>query len=252
MLKREAQQTLKIRGVIGTIRGMTVFPFVRLWYLVLSRSKTIKVKGEADLVFDSRYGLDTNGSIRLSNLDIENKNWIYGIPYEPTCYVDFGQVLAKLAELEIAYEQFIFIDFGSGKGRPVLMASALPFEKIIGIEFSKKLTSIANNNLSLYPKEEKKCKDIEFICTDAAEYCLPEEPLVLYFFNPFREPVMSQVINNVAASFRKKPRRIVVLYFNPVHAYLWDSAGFLTKVRAAPELCIYDTRNPEMDTKNGS
>ncbi len=87
---------------------------------------------------------------------------------------------------------------------------------------------------------------------DAVEYYLPEEPLVLYFFNPFRRPVMSQVIDNVAASFRKKPRRIVVLYFTPDYAYLWDSVGFLTKVRSTPRLCIYDTRISEIDTKNGS
>jgi hypothetical protein len=252
ILKREAQQTLKIRGVIGTIRAFTIFPFVYIKYLALSRNRTFSLKREANLGFDSRYGVDTNGNIRLSSLGIESKNWIYGIPYVPTSYDDFGQLLAKLAKLEIAYEQFIFIDFGSGKGRPVLQASALPFKKIIGIEFSKRLTSIAENNLRLYPKEEMKCKDIGFICMDAAEYCLPEEPLVLYFFNPFRAPVMSQVIDNVAVSLRKKPRRIIVLYLNPDDAYLWDSAGFLTKVSSTPELCIYDTRNSEMDTKNGT
>ena len=85
---------------------------------------------------------------------------------------------------------------------------------------------------------------------DAAEYCLPEEPLVLYFFNPFRGPVLSQVMDNIAASFKKKPRRIVIIYFHPVYAHLWDSIGFLTRIRSTPEVCIYDTRISEIDTEN--
>ena len=45
-----------------------------------------------------------------------------------------------------------------------------------------------------------------------------------------RAPVMQQVVAHVASSFRVHPRRIVVLYFRPECAWLFDEAHFLTRV----------------------
>jgi hypothetical protein len=53
---------------------------------------------------------------------------------------------------------------------------------------------------------------------------------------------MARVVDNVAALFQKQPRRIVVLYFTPDYADLWDNIIFLKKVKATPSLCIYDTQ----------
>jgi hypothetical protein len=244
VLKREAQKTIKLRGVIGTLCAAARFIYFRLRRLI-SKNKNVKTKLEADLNFDSKYGVNTSGIIRLSSLDIEDKNWIYGIYYEPINHVQFNELLA---ELDISYEQYVFIDFGSGKGRAVLLASALPFKKIIGIEFSKEFTSIAEKNLGLYPEEEMRCKNIELICMDAVEYDLPDEQLVLYFNNPFRGPVMQQVIDNVRTSYRKKRRRIIVLYLYPFDAKLWNNVEFLETVKSTPELRFYDTRKSEIMT----
>lgn len=164
---------------------------------------------------------------------------MYGAKYEPIHCVDFSQFLEPLG---IPYGHFLFVDFGSGKGRAVLLASALPFKKIIGIEFSDALTATAKKNLFRYPNELKKCKDIEFVVVDAAEYDLPYEPLVLYFFNPFKRPVMKQVVNNVTRTFEAYPRRIVVVYFSPYQSDLWDKIGFLEKVKDTKGLCLYDTK----------
>ena len=44
-----------------------------------------------------------------------------------------------LASLQIAFHDYTFIDFGSGKGRALLLASEFPFKRIIGLEFSPEL-----------------------------------------------------------------------------------------------------------------
>lgn len=190
--------------------------------------------------FDSKYGVTTAGIIPLSNLDIKCSNWIYGSKYQAISHVDFGCLLEPL---DLLYEEFVFVDLGSGKGRAILMASSLPFKKIVGVEFSKELASIAEDNLSRYSEDLMNCKNIELICMDAVKYIFPEDPLVLYLYNPFDSSVMAHVVNNIAESFQKKPRRIVVLYFTPQCACteLWDNVKFQKKVKASKELCIYDT-----------
>ncbi len=105
---------------------------------------------------------------------------------------------------------------------------------------SLELLSIADDNLCRYGEDAKHCKNIELICMDAAKYIFPDDPLVLYLYNPFEYSVMAQVVNNLTASFLKQPRRIIVLYFTPQCADLWDRVGFLKKVKASNGLCIYD------------
>ena len=233
ILKRNFERSFKNRGLIETFGFATATIFSYIQDLTPSRRKAIALQKDAGLEFDDKYGVDTHGIIRLSALHVDGKNWVYGGKYEPIHFVDFGQLLEPL---NIPYGQFLFVDFGSGKGRALLLAAALPFKKIIGIEFSDALTSIAKNNLFRYPKELKACKDIEFVVVDAAEYDLPYEPLVLYFFNPFKRPVMKQVVNNVTRTFQAYPRRIVVLYFSPYQAHLWDNIGFLEKVK---DTCLF-------------
>ncbi|MFZ3091292.1 MAG: class I SAM-dependent methyltransferase [Nitrospirota bacterium] len=200
----------------------------------------MKLQKKADMEFDSKYGVNTAGIIPISNLNIKSNNWIHSSKYQAIPYVDFGSLLEPF---DLPYEDFIFVDLGSGKGRAILMASSLPFKKIVGVEFSKELASIAEDNLSRYSEDLMNCKNIEMICMDATKYIFPEDPLVLYLYNPFDTPVMAHVVNNIAESFQKKPRRIVVLYFTPQSACVefWDNVKFLEKVKASNELCIYDT-----------
>lgn len=240
VLKKNMEKALKTRGVIGTIRFVVSMVFVTIKNLGITQSQTLNPREEKDLEFDRKYGVDTSGLIRLADLDVESENWIHGVHYKPVFCVDFSPLFE---ELNLPYDKFIFVDFGSGKGRALLLASAFPFKKIIGVEFSKELTSVAKDNLSRYPKDLMKCNDIELICMDAVGYTLPEEPLVLYFYNPFHRPVMSRVLDNIATSFREQSRRIVVLYYQPMYHELLDNIEFFKKIKSTKELCVYDSQN---------
>ena len=48
----------------------------------------------------------------------------------------------------------------------------------------------------------QRCDRIVIAEADAAEYRVPDGPLVLFFYNPFGLPVMEKVAANVANSFR--------------------------------------------------
>ena len=71
---------------------------------------------------------------------------------------------------------------------------------------------------------------------DAVRYSIPEEPVVLYFFNPFRRPIMEKVRDNVVRSYEGNPRSIVVIYYYPLCTDVWDEVGFLKRYACSNEV----------------
>ena len=84
--------------------------------------------------FDSEHGVDTEGRFEgwtyLSDLDIASSNWIDGSDYAAIEPARFKRVLAAF---DIGFEDYTFLDFGSGKGRALLLASEFPFKRILGL-----------------------------------------------------------------------------------------------------------------------
>src|SRR5580704_7661829 len=77
-----------------------------------------------DIWFDRRFGVDTLETRSDSALPAVP----FGIPYQPT---KIRRLKQTLGELSVSYQDFIFLDIGSGKGRALLMASEFPFRRII-------------------------------------------------------------------------------------------------------------------------
>ena len=98
-----------------------------------------------------------------------------------------------------------------GRGAALLLASEFPFKRIMGVEFSDELSAIARENVASFPTEAQRCGDIEIVCEDAAEFELPVDPLVLYFYNPFHEPIMREVMRRVVESLDDDPRPAFVI-----------------------------------------
>lgn len=215
------------RGVFASLFRSVLLP-VHLFREYRISRKLLRNPELSD--FDLRYGVETAGDIGdrtyLSDLTIPSTNWIYGKDY-------FGiapqRFLAMVSSLNLRFEDFTFIDFGSGKGRALLLASELPFKKIIGLEFSPELHSIAQRNIGKYNNPRQKCMHIESVCLDFTTFQLPQEPCVLYFFNPCYETALTQTLENIHRSLQEHPRKIVILYVAPVYERLLDMAHFLQK-----------------------
>lgn len=158
-----------------------------------------------DRAFDQEFGVDTFGVTLLSGLTIESDNKLLGLEYEGTPVRSFPGMLADLPE---DLGDFVFVDFGSGKGRALLLASDYNFKKIIGVEFARELHAVAERNIAAYKNPRQRCFDIQAACMDAARFEIPDEECVFYFYYPFGEQVMSTVLDNVAASYARRPRRM--------------------------------------------
>lgn len=176
--------------------------------------------------FDRRHGIETHVDVQLSELSIDSPNKHRGYKYHATPPVSFRSVLKRM---RIDYKDYTFIDFGSGKGRTLLLASAFPFRKVIGVEFSEELHKQALANIQRY-KEKHETSPIESVHIDATEFALPNGPLVLYFFNPFDGTVLRQVLANIQRAASASKRRIFIVYLYLDEEDVLKESGAFTPV----------------------
>ena len=234
------QRSRAIYGILGTIRLWVATAIGYLIWVTLADWRGRAADPACDLEFDRQWGVDTCGTVGPGKAEVVGSNWVYGAEYQGSNATALEEVLR---ELPIPYGQFTFVDLGSGKGRAILVASRFPFRRIIGVDYSEQLNDIARHNLSRFPKAETRCKEIDVVCADAARFPIPEGPLVIFLFNPFRRPVMREVVKHVVTSFQQDPRRIIVLYSNAVCADVWRNASILEEIPSSRTwIAIYDTQ----------
>ncbi len=197
--------------------------------------------------FDQEYGVETDGELDdwtyLSDLEIPSANWIHGNDYAPVAPEQFR---AALASLPIRFEEYVFVDFGSGKGRALLLASEFPFKKIVGVEFSPELHAVAQRNIAKYQSPRCKCTTIESVCMDFLEYPLPLAPSVLFFFDPCKRSALARMTTRIAESLAAYPRELYLAYVAPTAAneQVLDAADCLVKIVRDSEqyVCVYKSR----------
>jgi SAM-dependent methyltransferase len=223
-LAKRIGKSIRRRGLWGTIR----LAKTAVW----SRGRQWLRRRGGPSEFDRTHNVDTDGRLHLSNFEIQDANWDYGIEYLPIEPGVFRQIIAASG---IDPRRYVFLDFGCGKGRAVLLASEYPFRKVVGVEFAPELVEIARRNLGAYRSTTQQCKDVEVVCLDATKYPIPDEPVALFLYNPFEAPLMEQVVASVARSLGESPRDLVVLYANPVLDSMWQVVPGLTKVRHVAE-----------------
>lgn len=171
--------------------------------------------------FDRRHGADTCGKVLPQQDSVVGVNWMHGQRYQG-CNPD---VLAeKLKRLPIGSDT-TFIDFGSGKGRALIVAAGFRFGRVIGVEYCEQLHEVAQANLRKLGDER-----VVSIHADATQFKLPVTPLVLFLYNPFGPELMQQLITNVRLSHKASPRPIQVIYMGTLCRDQWMAVDFLHAV----------------------
>jgi hypothetical protein len=132
--------------------------------------------------FDRAHGVDTAGIVSLDTLDE-----VMG-PHRDECHdyegVDFVLLRERIAALGVDFPQYTFIDLGCGKGRALLIAAQFPFRQVRGVEFAPALHAAAEKNIAVY-RGPRRCCDVRADLADAAEYPVPDGPLVVFIYNSF-------------------------------------------------------------------
>ena len=139
---------------------------------------------------ERHYRIRTEGIVPMSELGIDNPD---SGEYVPTDYADFGRIMRAL---KLEPSDHVFVDFGAGMGRVMILAATLPFRRVLGVEHSTALAEIAARNIEK-SRSRLKCQVLEIATCDAARYELPRESLILFFNNPFHGQVLDAVLGNI-------------------------------------------------------
>jgi hypothetical protein len=224
------REAVRSRGLPGALRYYASESFELLQDL----SPTRRRSRYGDIDYDFDHGVDTTWA--TVPLRTRLRELLSGARYQPSEPSLFHQILRCLP---VSPAGFTFIDLGSGKGRTLLMASAYPFQRIVGVELLAELDAIARQNIARYHDEQQKCFALESHAGDARDYAFPAEPLVLYLFNPFPESVLRTVLENLRDSLTDLPRQAYVLYHNLVHERVFAESAWLQPVYRTPQYAVF-------------
>ncbi len=220
-LARAVRRSLSERGIRGTlarvpggvrhlIRTVTAIPGEREY-----------ARNEKEDGFDAQHGTETSRRVQLFELALSSPNAGEAVHYWPA---HVRQIRATFDALHVDASQRVFIDIGAGKGRVLLVASELPFQKLYGVEFSPELFEDAQRNVARYDGGTQQHR-IELVCADATEWDFPPQPSVFFLYHPFGAPVMTRFIDRLLQSHAASPREISVIYLNHQHLDLWERTG---------------------------
>ena len=133
------------------------------------------------------------------------------------------------------------VDFGCGAGRALMAAQLFGIAKVTGVEFSKILCLLAEENFRKFAKKNMKNTALqwEVVHADACIFKIPQDASLFFLYNPFGRPVIDFVAQNILEFSRSEKRSITVIYVNPIHAIVFDRLGYLKLQESSEEVAIY-------------
>ena len=180
---------------------------------------------------DTEFGVETGGFISWRALQSGGAN----DPYISGYHGIAPSVGRKVIGLVAHPEEFTFLDLGCGKGRATILASELPFRRVMGVEIAAPLAETARANAAVIRERFPDRPAIEIVHGDVATLELPQEKLVVFLYQPFEMPVMRKFLDRLHASLAAAPRAVIILYVYPALARLFDRDTLLE--RAAQGSC---------------
>jgi len=174
---------------------------------------------------DIAYEIDTGGVIHWDRIGANSSSGLYVHPFVSSQPSIIRQALRLLPDCG----GFTFVDLGAGKGRALVVASEFAFRRIVGVELSSDLVAVIAQNARVVAERYPQRPKIEAVLSDVADYRLPDEPLVLFMYNPFFGPLMQRVVQAIERSLRNCPRDLHVVYVKPNMDRMFDRSPLLAK-----------------------
>ena len=174
----------------------------------LIRRFTYKAWHQFDKWNERHYDITSSGHIAPEELGFPTGDEYRGGLYRPSSWT----VLRHLfKQLHVSGDD-VFVDYGSGMGRVLIIAAQEPFQRVLGVEMSEELNDIARENLDRN-RDRLRCPDVEVISADATQWQVPDDLTIAYFYCPFPPHVFEEVLKQLFASLERRPRPLRLVYF---------------------------------------
>lgn len=173
----------------------------------------------AQKAFEWRYGVHTDEYLYLEDLDLQEDGRVW---HDASEWISLDRALRKL---RIGRED-VFVDLGSGLGRAVLVASRLPFGRVIGVDIAESFNEVARANVEKN-RSRLRCPRVEIVTADATTWPVPPDLSVAYMYSPVLGELFDRIVANLLSSVDEHPRPLRLVYNYPVeHARLLESGRF--------------------------
>jgi SAM-dependent methyltransferase len=192
---------------------MNRFAYIK-YFFYLAFNWNIKIAAHIlrqEIRGEKKYGINTTGADELKSLEKKGIDIEHATIYMPVSYDILEELFNQLHKQQYHH----FLDIGCGKGRALCVAAGNGIKKVTGIDFSKALCSAAEKNLAA-TKQKIPTLEYKIFNNDAFYFAIPEDVDCIFMFNPFDDVMMSGVAENILASVEANPRKITLIYANPV------------------------------------
>ncbi len=170
---------------------------------------------------EKKYGIQTTGADELKHLEAIGIDISHATVYMPVSYDLLERFFVRAGIKQFHH----LLDIGCGKGRAMCVAAAFGVNKVSGTELSRKLYREAISNLEI---TKNKFPDLQYevFNNDAFWYEIEDDVDCIFMFNPFDDVIMSGVMENIETSLENNPRKITVIYINPLQKHLFIKQGY--------------------------
>ena len=169
-----------------------------------------------DAYWDLRLGVNTVGYTPDVG-DPLDAQW--RAAYVPTRW---RRVFATLRHVGVGADDVV-VDLGCGLGRAVFAAAWMDAQRAVGVDIDGDLVAQAERNRKASRLADRR---VDFVCQSADRYDIADMT-VLFMFNPFGSQTMQAVVDRIGAALALRPRRLRIVYENPVHDQVLRAAPFL-------------------------
>lgn len=191
-----------------------------------------------ELWFDVRYGTETRAVLEGHQLgDLVGDSDSQLPIYHAINPLVFASVMTQLRALDPEVSsRGSFVDFGSGKGRALILAARAGFQRLVGIDYSPVLDATCRRNLAHVWRRRELAATYELHLGNATQFVVPDDSVVWFWFNPFDAASAERVAVGLLASLQRRPRPAYLIYARPLCTSPLQALGFrvAAEIQLAP------------------
>ena len=105
------------------------------------------------------------------------------------------------------------------------VAAAFGVKKSTGIDLSKEFCEAAKRNLEIIKQTHPQLV-YKIYNNDAFYFDIDNDVDCIFLFNPFDDTIMSGVLENIEVSLENNPRKITIIYVNPLQKHLFLESSY--------------------------
>jgi len=134
--------------------------------------------------------------------------------YEPVDFRCFDIVMQHLSPVR---PEDVFLDYGCGMGRAVVLAAQHPFRRVLGVEIDRRLAGIGREQVRRAQQRGcVKADRVDIIEADASRFELPNDVNRIFLYNSFTNELLHSTLERVRDSILEHPREVLLVYSQPI------------------------------------